>query len=221
MNSQNSDGLIQRISRLLSVLTCKYFFDGFDGIEELQIKDKEVEAYIFEGFYAGYNPLWGDLLINEILLEDGMEEALKKIVIHENIHSEESKLGLLFIGSFQILLYPPIMMIAFLLLVLTEINLLFNPDFLNPISTILNKEIIYAILIAYPISGIISTTSELMTELSVLDKMGKDSYLQASNKISDAFPEPGIIGRISLKLSHPSPEFVVKVKEFFRKDSSV
>lgn len=203
--------MLEALKEKLSILACKYYFDGFRGKEKIDINGEKVEAYIFDGFYGGMNTLWGDILLNEIYLEDDMEKARERILLHEMQHEKESTIRQAIGGSLQMLLYPPILALSFFISALLTIDIVFQPELLNFYSFLIDsRTLLFYIIIIYLISSIISILSELKTNLVVMEKMGVEDYIEATEDSRERYPEPGILGKISVRLSHPSAKMVRK-----------
>lgn len=197
----------------LSVLMCKYYFDGFHGTEIIDLED-EKKVYLFDGFYAGLNTIWGDLLLNRMLLEEGMEKALERVLLHERQHGKESSVFQAIGGSLQMLLHPFTLMINSLVMTALLVHVFLVTDPLNPPFGLTDRSLVVSILTLYAVAAVFSNISELRTDLEVVRKMGVDSYKEGSEQVKQKFPEPGLLGKVSLRLTHPKPEFVVRVFNF-------
>ncbi len=204
--------MLEKCKEKLSILTCNYYFNGFQGKQTVEVDGEKLEVYLFKGFYSGLSTIWSDILLNERYLEEGMEKVRRRVLLHELQHRKENTLLQAIGGGLQILLYPPILGLSLTASLLLSIDVLLQPTILDPVTSYLNsgKTLLYLFLV-YCLSSISSQLSELKTSLEVVKKMGPKEYRESWEKAKETSKERGLLGKISVRLSHPSTPTVLKM----------
>jgi hypothetical protein len=194
------EGLFSRLNRLFA----EYFLSGFEGIVDYEGE----EIYLFSGdsALAGFSTYWGDILLNERLFQEDNEDLLNLFYLHEDFHRRhllETFLG----GLAQIFVSPQALVLHFALSFTMLINLVFSQPWLNRETVLLWLAIQFSIIL---VSSVIASLSELRAEISSVREIGPEEYFKLREKAKGEFPEPVFLTRISLLLTHPEPERVIK-----------
>jgi hypothetical protein len=204
-----------KIREKLAIITCNYFFDGFKGKRDVEIEGFFREVFVFKADYIqGMNSPWG-LMLNEKLFENEFEELRELTFLHEIGH-EKSSLLIQIPANLRFLLFPSTLFIGFLTALMLILVPSVEPGFTNYLKSGQVVELFQIFTGLYLSAPFFSYLSELQAEFFAIDRIGIDKFQEAMRNAEEIHPEKSLLRRITIRLSHPSPEFTVKAYRLWR-----
>ena len=203
----------------LSILTCKYLFDGFERVETVESEGFSEDVYLFNAdITLGLTTDWRHILLNKKLFREELTEGKRQMFLHEKGH-KESGMPELIAGWIPYLIYyffGP-------LLLLTSLSALATNCFLNSnllgITALQAWQRLYLLAIVLPLASIISYIIEIRAELFSLRYMTAEEFKKAK-KEQRTIQNASEVRLYLNRLTHPSANFVLRVKSILEKFSS-
>lgn len=194
----------------LTILFINLFLGGYAGQKEVEFEDHRDTVYVFKGKIAGgVNFWWNKILMQEKLFDDRYRDAREYVYLHEIGHSQKPTILELANGAFQWSLHPAIILMELIFIsgaIISYLSQLPNQNLVE----ILRSGALIAIL-HIPLAVTASWLLETLPDLFVIRKIGEERFLEGVEELKDLYSDRSLINRIFSRLTHPTPEFVIKI----------
>lgn len=200
----------------LSILTCRYLFDGFEGSRRFESDGFSEKVYLFKGDYTlGFTTDWKHILLNKRLFDEELENAQRQIFLHEKGHKKSGILHLIAGWLPLLTFYVATPLIGSLAVFTLIADIFFN----SPLFGLTSAEVwrsLYALALLVPICIIMSYTIETEVDLFSLKYMDEEEFREAKESFKEI--QPLTPARLFLiRLTHPSAGFVLKVQSIINR----
>jgi len=200
----------------LSILFCKYLFDGFEGTTRFESDGFSEKIYLFDADYTlGLTTAWRHILINQRVFEEGSKKSQRQIFLHEKGHANSSILHLTIGGLYLLFFYFFTPLIGFLSLSVLVAEGFFNTAILGLTSSEA-WGYLYVLAVLSPLAILISYIVETQADLFSLRYMDPADFKEAVESYKEI--QPITLPRLFLiRMTHPSADFVLDVKKVLDK----
>lgn len=202
--------MAQKLSEKLSILSCRYLFDSYEGVQRVESDGFSEKVYLFNAdITLGLTTDWKHILLNKKLFEDEMNNSKRQMFLHEKGHKERGTIELIS-GWIPYLIYyffgPLLLIIS---LISLGGNMLLGRSLLG-ITTSQAWKLLYTLPIILLLATTISYIIEIRAELFSLEYMSPSEFKKA--KKAQRKIQNGSEVRLDLnQLTHPSPDLVLKI----------
>lgn len=194
----------------ITVLFINLFLGGYAGQEEIEFEDHQDKVYIFEGKLAGGMSFWWNkILMQEDLFKKKYETAREYVYLHELGHRQESGILGLANGFFQWTLHPSIVLVELIFIsgaIVSYFILIPNESLVD----ILRLGALISIA-HIPTAVTVSWALETLPDLFVIEKIGEERFEEGIEVLRELYSDRSLASRIFSRLTHPTPEFVIKI----------
>ena len=201
--------MLESLKQKLSILTCKYFFNGFEGTRRFETDGFSEQVYLFNADYTlGLFAEWKHIFMNQKLFGKELEGTQRQIFLHEKGHENTNMLLVTLGGLSQLFIYTGAPLIIFL----TVAALLAEEVINSGIPVLTTQELLsplYIVAALYPLAIITSYISETKADLFSLKYMTTEEFRKAKKAYKEI--QPLTRKRLFLiRLTHPSTKFVLR-----------
>jgi hypothetical protein len=187
------------------------FLFGITGEREIDVAGYRQKVLTFESDYIyGFHIHGGQLLLEQRLFESGNREVLELAFLHEKGHEESGILSVPGSLAQQLLLNPVSLLAGLILLFLCGYSLANGRPALELAIFVRPLETVAATLFSFFLASLGSYYTELEADFFAIDRMGAESFMEASRRKNEMFGGGGILEILGY-LSHPPDSMSVGV----------
>ena len=209
--------MLENWKEKLSILTCKYFFDGYEGKRIFESDGFSEEVYLFDADYTvGLTTEWKHIFMNQRLFEENLEKAQRQTFLHEKGHANSSILHLI-TGSIPLLFFYAVAPLAgFLSISVLITDLVFNAGIVGLTSSDAWRYL-YILALSFPVAVTISYIIETKADLFSLKYMEPEEFREAKESFKEVQPITKF-RMFLIRLTHPSPSFVLNIYRLLNRE---